>query len=69
MNYNAELWELYGDGDGGRYSFHGIYHEDDDDKDDVEHGLLVDSCRRLEQHNIMISITGATARSKTRSNT
>ena len=39
--------------------------EDDDVNDDVEHDVkddpIVDSRRRLEQHNIMSSITGATA--------
>ena len=42
--------------------------QDDDDSDDVEHDvkddLIFDSCRRLEQHNVMSSITGATARRK-----
>ena len=31
--------------------------------------LIVDSLRRLEQHNIMSSTTGATARRKIKSNT
>ena len=31
--------------------------------------LIVDSLRRLEQHNIMSSTTGATARGKIKSNT
>ena len=51
---------------GGSYSFDGTDDEDDDDNDDVEHDvkdvLIVDSRRRLEQHNIMSSTTGATAR-------
>ena len=47
-------------------AFDGTDDEDDDDNDnDVEHDVkddpIVDSRRRLEQHNIMSSITGATA--------
>ena len=67
-----ELQCLYGDGDSGSYSFVGTDDEDDDDNDDVEHDvkhdMIVDSRRRLEQHNIMSSTAGATARRKTRSN-
>ena len=55
---------MYGDGGGGSYSFDGTDDEDDDDNDDVEHDVkddpIVDSRRRLEQHNSMSSITGAT---------
>ena len=47
--------------------------EDDYDNDDVEHDakndLVVDSRRHMEQHNIMSSTTGATARRKIMSNT
>ena len=42
------------------------------DLSDVEHDvkddLIVNSRRRLEQHNIMSSTTGATARRKMKSN-
>ena len=42
---------MYGDGDGGSYSFGGTDDEVDDDNDDVEHDvkndLIVDSRRRL----------------------
>ena len=45
----------------------------DDDNDDVEHDvkddLIVDSRRRLEQHNIMSSTTGATAGRKIKNDT
>ncbi|CAE7436634.1 unnamed protein product [Symbiodinium microadriaticum] len=48
------------------YSFDGTDVEDDGNNDDVEQDvkddLIVDSRRRLEQHNIMSSSTGATAR-------
>ena len=41
--------------------FDGTDDEDDDDNDDVEHDvkndLIVDQCRRPEQHNIMSSTT------------
>ena len=54
-------------------SFDGTADENDDDNDDVEHDVkddpIVDSHRCLEQHNIMSSITGATARRKIKSNT
>ena len=55
---------MYADGDGGRYSLDRTDDEDDDDNDDVkaESEPIVDSRLRLEQHNIMSSITGATAR-------
>ena len=75
MHYKAQLRGLYGDGDGGSYPFDGTGDEDDDDDDDddddehVKDDLNVDSRRRLEQHNIMSSITGATARRKIKSNT
>ena len=63
---------MYGDGDGGSYSF-GTNDEDDDDNDDVEHDVtddpIVDSRRRLEQHKIMSSMTSATARRKIKSST
>ena len=62
---------MYGDGDGGSYAFDGTNDQDDADNDDVEHGVkndpIVDSHRRLE-HNVMSSITGATARRKIKSN-
>ena len=47
--------------------------EDGDENDDVEHDvkddLIVNSRRRLKQHNIMSRTTGATARRKIQSNT
>ena len=52
---------------GGSYSFDGT-----EDENYVEHDVkddpIVDSHRRLEQHTIMSSITGATARRKIKSN-
>ena len=36
---------------------------------DVKDDLIVDTRRRLEQHNIMSSTTGATARRKIKTNT
>ena len=52
---------MYGDGDGGSYSFDGTDDEEDDDNDDVEHDVkddrIGDPRRRLEQHNIMSSTT------------
>ena len=47
-----------------RWCFDGTDDEDDDDNDDVEHDVKDDPIvarRRLEKHNIMSSITGATA--------
>ena len=53
--------------------FDGTDDEDDAGNHDVEHDakddLIVDSRRRPEQHNIMSSTTGATARRKVKSNT
>ena len=60
-------------GGGGSCSFGGADDQDNDDSDDVEHDVkddpIVDSRRCLEQHNVMSSITGATARRKIKSNT
>ena len=43
--------------------------KNDDVEHDVKDELIVDSRRRLEQHNIMSSTTGARTRRKTKSNT
>ena len=52
-------------------TFDGTADEDDDGNDDVEHDVKDDLIAyprlRLEQHNIMSSTTGATARTKIRS--
>ena len=53
------------------YPFDGTHNGDDDINDDAAHDVkddpIVESHGRLEQHNIMSSITGATARRKIKS--